>query len=277
MRKKFIKMHGIGNDYIYFDCFSRPLPDPSRLAARLSDRHFSVGGDGVILIGKSSVADAKMRIFNADGSEGKMCGNGIRCVGKYLFDSGKVTRREMTVETLSGVRRLKVFSGADGKVSSVRVGMGKADFACFSVPVKTAEKYCIGREISVGGRVYKATCLSVGNPHCVIFSPPPEPFEEAGAAFETCGLFPEGVNVEFAERREDKFFVRVYERGSGETLACGTGACAVVAAAVKNGLCSEGEEIPVVLSGGTLFVRYTQEEIFMTGEAALSFVGTVEI
>ncbi len=278
MRKKFYKMHGTGNDYIFFDCMHRTLARPQEIAVKLSDRHFSVGGDGIILIEKSEVADAKMRIFNADGSEGKMCGNGIRCVAKFLFDSGKVQRRELTVETLSGVKRLWVYPADDGTASRVRADMGRADFTPAAVPVRLEGDRVVNRLVSVGGRNYSVTCVSMGNPHCVVFVPPPEPFERIGRAFETSPLFPEGINTEFAELSgEDCLRVRVWERGSGETLSCGSGACASVAAAAENGLCRVGTDVSVRLKGGKLIVNYTRERVFMTGDAVLAYTGIVEI
>ncbi len=278
MRKKFYKMHGTGNDYIFFNCMGRGISRPQALARRLSDRHFSVGGDGVILIEKSKIADAKMRIFNADGSEGKMCGNGIRCVAKFLYDGGFVRRREMTVETRSGVRRLTVYTGGDGCVCRVCADMGRAEFAPAAIPVRLEGDCIVDRPACIGGREYRITCVSMGNPHCVVFGPPPEPFERTGRAFEESLLFPEGINAEFAcAAGEDGLAVRVWERGSGETLSCGTGACAAVAAAVRNGLCRAGTEVAVRLKGGVLSVRYTPERVFMTGDAVLAYVGTVEI
>ena len=278
MRKKFYKMHGTGNDYIFFDCMCRPLARPGEAAKRLSDRHFSVGGDGIILIEASRVADAKMRIFNADGSEGKMCGNGIRCVAKFLFDGGRVNRREMTIETLSGVKRLWVYPAADGTAGLVRADMGPANFHPSALPVRLAGERVLRRPVRVGGREYAVTCVSMGNPHCVIFAPPPEPFEAVGRAFEQSPLFPEGVNTEFAEiAGENCLRVRVWERGSGETLSCGSGACASVAAAAENGLCRAGEDVRVRLKGGELLVNYTRERAFMTGDAVLAYTGIAEL
>lgn len=270
-------MHGLGNDYVFFNCIHREIPYPAELAIRLSDRHFSIGADGVILICASAVADAKMRIFNADGSEGKTCGNGLRCVAKFLYDFGIVKRREMTVETWGGIARLWVYEGADGRVNRVKADMGRADFAPAHIPV-IAEQPIIGKILRIGGEKYTVTCVSVGNPHCVVFSSPPSDFAKTGRAFGKAEIFPEGVNTEFAEvvsPQELRF--RVWERGSGETLACGSGACAVVAAAVVNGYCREGEDIFVRLCGGTLIVNYTKQRILMTGSACLAYTGIVEI
>lgn len=277
MRRKFYKMHGIGNDYVFFNCMHRDIPYPAELAIRLSDRNFSIGGDGVILICKSAVADAKMRIFNADGSEGKTCGNGLRCTAKLLYELGIIRRKELTVETLGGVARLWIYTGTGGAVKRVKADVGRADFTPAHIPV-LAERPVIGKKLTIGGRTYTSTCVSVGNPHCVIFSEPPADLAKAGKAFKESELFPEGVNVEFAEViSPQEVRVRVWERGSGETLACGSGACAVVAAAVVNGYCREGEDVFVRLRGGSLTVNYTKERILMTGAACLAYTGFVEI
>lgn len=270
-------MHGLGNDYVFFNCMNGEIPYPAELAIRLSDRHFSVGGDGVIFICRSDIADAKMRIFNADGSEGKTCGNGLRCTAKLLYDSGVVNRREMTVETLGGVVRLWAFEGADGRIRRVKADMGRADFTPANIPVQS-ESPVIGGLLPIEGKNYVATCVSVGNPHCVIFAPPPAAFAETGRTIERNEFFPERTNVEFAEvvsRQEMR--LRVWERGSGETLACGSGACAATAAAVANGYCREGEDVFVRLRGGTLTVNYTKDRILMTGDACLAYIGYTEI
>lgn len=271
-------MHGAGNDYAYFDCFHTTIPNPAETAKKLSQRRFSVGSDGIILILKSKVADAKMRIFNADGSEGKMCGNGIRCVAKYLYDSGKVKRREMTVETLSGVKRLWAYTGEDGKVHSVRADMGKAEFSPKKIPVRLSGEKIVGYPACIGGTNYEITCVSMGNPHCVVFQEAKEPFEAIGRAFEKSSLFPEGVNTEFVTIcGKNALKARIWERGSGETFACGTGACASVAAATENGFMQEGKDVSVKLKGGTLIVNYTRERVFMTGEAVTAYIGMAEI
>ncbi|MBQ9081630.1 MAG: diaminopimelate epimerase [Clostridia bacterium] len=278
MRKKFYKMHGIGNDYVYFNCLTKEISNPENLARKLSHRNFSIGGDGIILVCKSKVADAKMRIFNADGSEGKMCGNGIRCVAKLLYDLGKVNRKELTVETLSGIKRLWVYEGKDGKAQRVKVDMGKAEFSPAKIPVSLSGESVISRRAQIGREEYAVTCVGMGNPHCVVFEDAPEPFERVGRAFETSPLFPEGVNTEFVQLiNETTLRVRVWERGSGETLACGTGACAATAAAVKNGYIKAGQDVTVQLKGGNLTVNYTEEKVFMTGDAALAYTGVVEI
>jgi diaminopimelate epimerase len=270
-------MHGIGNDYVYFNCMHKGLSYPERLAIRLSDRHFSVGADGVILIGKSKAANAKMRIFNADGSEGKTCGNGVRCVGKFLYDFGYTSQKEVTVETLAGLTRLFLFTGTDGKIGRVTADMGRASFLASDIPVFLSGEV-IGRKLAILGRGYTLTCVSMGNPHCVVFGALPRDIELSAKVISKCGLFPQGVNVEFAEViSEREIRVRVYERGSGETLSCGSGACAVVAAAVANGYCRSGEEVFVRLRGGTLLVKYTKASVYLTGDVALAFTGFVEV
>jgi len=279
MKREFTKMHGLGNDYIYFNCLTEDIPHPEALAVRLSDRHFGIGGDGIILLCSSDRADVKMRMFNADGSEGKMCGNGIRCVGKYLYDNGIVTRTNLDVETPSGIKKLELHV-QDREVRSVRVDMGKADFSPESIPVLLKGGPVIHREFSVAGRKCFITCVSMGNPHCVVFVEDVDsvPIATAGPMFENASVFPDRVNTEFVQARSGKVLkMRVWERGSGETLACGTGACASVAAAVANGICSRDEEIRVCLKGGDLFVRYTEETVFMTGNAEKVFEGVVDI
>ncbi len=275
----FYKMHGIGNDYVYFDCFEKEPKDPAALAVRLSDRHFSVGGDGVILVCKSEIADGKMRMFNADGSEGKMCGNGIRCVGKFLYEIKGIRKPVLTVETLSGVKTLQM--GVEGDtVVSVTVDMGKPEFSPEKIPVALAGSRVVDVSVTVGGAEHKITCLSMGNPHCVVFGGDPYEIalEKIGAAFETDPLFPDRVNAEFVQvLKKNELKMRVWERGSGETFACGTGACAAAVAAVLNGYCEENAEIAVHLRGGTLTVRYTGETVYMTGPAEFAFTGEVDI
>jgi len=279
MKLEFTKMQGCGNDYIYLDCFKEDVTSPESLAIALSDRHFGIGGDGIILICKSNVADAKMRIFNLDGSEGKMCGNGIRCVGKYLYDHDMVDQKEITVDTLSGIKKLKL-NTQDGKVFSVRVDMGKAEFSPDKIPVLLTGEKIVNQEVNIEGDKASITCVSMGNPHCVVFRDDVDTLdiEKVGPKFEFSPLFPERVNTEFVKIIDKNTIkMRVWERGSGETLACGTGACAAAVAAVENGFCTKGEDIRVKLIGGTLIINYTDEAVFMTGEAHTVFSGTVEI
>ncbi len=275
---KFYKMHGIGNDYIYFDCFKNQISNPEQLSKKLSDRHFYIGGDGVILLCPSEIADCKMRMFNADGSEGKMCGNGIRCVGKLARDLGYVDGDKCTVETLSGIKTLHFDFDEKGKVASAKVDMGRAELDGAKIPSVFSGKV-ISKPLSVEGREYNVTLVSMGNPHCVVFADPDGlDLEQIGKKFENHAAFPERINTEFVKviaRNELK--MRVWERGSGETLACGTGACAVAVAAVLNGFCDKGKEILVHLLGGDLKIVYTDERVTMTGGATLSFVGDVEL
>ncbi len=270
-------MHGIGNDYIYFDCFGEELADPRGAAVTLSDRHFSVGGDGVVMICKSDCADAKMRMFNADGSEGKMCGNAIRCVGKFLYEIKGVKKTVLTVETLSGIKTL-VLNVSGEKVLSVTVDMGRAELCPSEIPARFDFPRAVGVPLTVGGREYCVTSVSMGNPHCVVFEDPDAlEIERVGPLFENHPVFPERVNTEFVKvTGRNKLKMRVWERGSGETLACGTGACASAVAAVLNGLCEKYAEINVCIRGGELTVKYTDEAVFMTGGAEFAFVGEVE-
>ncbi len=279
MLKKFYKMHGIGNDYIYFDCMSKELENPEELAVRLSDRHFSIGGDGIILLCKSSVADCKMRMFNADGSEGKMCGNGVRCVGKLAHDLGYVKGNTCTVETLSGIKKLEFTLGKDNLVEAAKVNMGKAELAADKIPSAFSGEKVVAQPLEVGGKSYEVTLVSMGNPHCIIFDDPDKAdVEGTGRKIENCPAFPERVNVEFIKVLDKNHLkMRVWERGSGETLACGTGACAAVVAACLNGYCKKGEEVTVSLLGGDLKITYTDEAVFMTGGATLAFTGEIQI
>lgn len=276
---KFYKMHGIGNDYIYFDCMRKEIANPEQVSIKLSDRHFSVGGDGVILLCPSKVADCKMRMFNADGSEGKMCGNGIRCVGKLAHDLGYVKGTACTIETLSGIKTLEFALDNQGKVSAAKVDMGAAILDGEKIPSAFKGESIISQPLTVGGKEYKVTLVSMGNPHCVVFEDPDDlDIEKAGRLFENNAAFPERVNTEFIKVvGKNRLKMRVWERGSGETLACGTGACASAVAAVLNGVCDKGEEITVSLLGGDLKVKYTDETVYMTGGATLAFTGEVEI
>ena len=280
---KFTKMHGIGNDYIYINGFEQPVDDPACLSVKLSDRHFSIGGDGIVLILPSAYADFRMRMFNADGSEGKMCGNATRCIGKYVYEKGMTDKTDLTLETLSGIKKLHLGLAQDGTVSSVRVGMGKAEFAAEKIPVdagKDAE--VIGKEFSCAGKDWRISCVSVGNPHCVV--PTEEDIrgmdlDRIGPCFEHHAMFPERVNTEFVNFiSPTELSMRVWERGSGETMACGTGACAVVCAAVKLGICRPDAWVTVHLRGGDLKILVTKDwQIEMEGPAAFSFEGEVSV
>ena len=280
MLLNFTKMHGCGNDYIYVNGFVQELENPGEAAIKLSRRHFSVGADGLIMICPSDIADAKMKMYNADGSEGKMCGNGIRCVAKYVYDNGICRNNPLKIETLSGIKTVRLFI-ENGKVSRASVDMGAPEFAPALIPVLSDEAV-IGREMLVGGSLQKITCLSMGNPHCVIFVPGDFDLrnieiEKIGPKIENDSLFPEKVNVEFVKKVSDTYLeMRVWERGSGETFACGTGACAAAAAACMNGLCSKNTDITVKLRGGELIIN-CGGNIEMTGEAVTVFSGSVEI
>lgn len=276
---KFYKMHGIGNDYIYFDCMKKELKNPEELAIKLSDRHFYIGGDGIILLCPSDIADCKMRMFNADGSEGRMCGNGIRCIGKLARDLGYVTGDTCTVETLSGVKTLQFFYDNKGKVSEVKVDMGKAVLSGKDIPSTFDGESVINAPLEVDGKTYGVTLVSMGNPHCVIFTDPDGlDLEKSGKNFENHPAFPERINTEFVQVLDKNHLkMRVWERGSGETMACGTGACASAVAAVLNGYCNKNEEITVSLRGGDLKIVYTDQTVYMTGAATLAFVGDIVI
>ena len=232
----------------------------------------------MVLICPSEVADAKMRMFNRDGSEGKMCGNAIRCVAKYLHDEGIVNKLEMTIETLSGIKTVRLLQ-YNGQVKRARVDMGPACLESAKVPVNLPEEQVIGRKTEVAGGVYEITCLSMGNPHCVVFCSQVDTLdvEEIGPKFEFDPLFPERVNVEFVKVLAPNVLkMRVWERGSGETMACGTGACAAAVAAVENGYCDKNTDITVKLLGGELIIRYTEQTVYLTGNAALIYKGTVQ-
>ena len=277
LKLNFTKMQTCGNDYIYIDCFEKEIASPEFLSIYLADRHTGVGGDGVVLISKSKVADAKMRMFNLDGSEAKICGNAVRCVAKYLFDNKIVSERELTIETLSGVKLCKVFT-KNGIVNRVKVNMGKPSIDPKTVPVNLDGESVINRPVEIGGKQYNITCVSMGNPHCVVFCDETETLdvEALGAEFENSGLFPEGINVEFVQPIEENLIkMRVFERGTGETFACGTGACAAAYAAILNGIC-DGEKIVKVLArGGELTVRCKPDYITLAGHTEKVFDGTV--
>ena len=281
MKLDFVKQHGCGNDYIYVNGFVYDIENPSETAKSLSDRHFGIGADGLIIVCPSAVCDAKMRMFNADGSEGKMCGNGIRCAAKFAYDSGICRKNIMRIETLSGVKTVRLeFSGGD--VVGATVDMGAAVFAAEQIPAAAAGEI-VARKVALAGREREITCVSMGNPHCVIFVPADFDLwgfdiEKEGAPIERDAFFPEGVNVEFV-RQIDKAHLqmRVWERGSGETFACGTGACASAAAAVRLGLCPKDTDISVELRGGTLVINVAEDGVSLQGNAVMVFSGSVEI
>ncbi|MCO7135939.1 diaminopimelate epimerase [[Clostridium] leptum] len=279
MKLKFTKMHGCGNDYIYFDCFDQTVEHPEALAVKLSDRHFGIGGDGIVLICPSRTADARMRMFNLDGSEGNMCGNAIRCVGKYLYDVRGIHKTRLSIETRSGVKSLDL-TVQDGQATLVQVDMGVPQLSPDQIPVLLEGDKIVDHPITVDGSPYRITCVSMGNPHCVVFCDEVEhlPLSSIGPQFEQHSLFPQRVNTEFVHVIDPHtIWMRVWERGSGETFACGTGACASVVACVLNGLCPMDEDIRVLLRGGTLTIRYTKKGVFMTGTATKVFDGTVQV
>ncbi|GMB10975.1 MAG: diaminopimelate epimerase [Candidatus Improbicoccus devescovinae] len=276
----FYKYQACGNDYIYINCFENPILNPSELSQKISDRHFGIGGDGLILILPSNIADAKMRIFNADGSEGNMCGNGIRCVAKYLYDEKKINKKECTIETKSGIKYLKILE-SDPTKSLIEVNMGPPIFKPDKIPVSNFDKI-LTKIINYLIKIYELdleiTCISMGNPHCVIFVDDVSKIDvtKIGKTVQTSGYFPKGVNVEFVEiaRTPEKAIkIRVYERGSGETLACGTGACAAVAACIVNNFFDKNNEITVNFPKSKLFIEYKDTNILMRGEAVKVFSG----
>ena len=283
MRIPFVKMHGLGNDYVYFDGFRQTFPgDPVKLAAGLSDRHFGIGGDGIVLIlppPNPTEADAQMRMFNNDGSEAEMCGNAIRCVGKYLYDQGHVPRSTVRVLTGRGVLTLELRL-SHGVATHARVDMGEPILAGPRIPVALAGEPIRGAKITVDGRTLPFTAVSMGNPHAVFFVP--EITDELvlglGPKIEVHPLFPRKINVEFVRpRSRTEIDMRVWERGSGETMACGTGACAVAVAAVLNDLTER--QVTIHLRGGDLEIewRASDNRVFMTGPATIAFTGEVEV
>ena len=275
---RFAKMQSCGNDYIFIENFDGAITCPESLCVQLCAPHFGIGGDGIVLIEKSDKADAKMRSFNKDGSEGKMAGNNIRCVAKYLYDKGYVLSEYLSIEMSGNVHHLRAYL-RDGKVNSVSADMGKASFAADQVPVLADTPEVVNKTVAVGGKAYTVTCVSVGNPHCVVFADAIDGIDlsDIGPQFEFAEIFPERVNTEFVRViNPTTLRLRVWERGNGETLACGTGACAAVAAAVKNGICPPDKDIVVKLAGGDLTVRYTEEKITLTGEATHVFEGEFE-
>ena len=277
---RFTKMHGCGNDYIYVNCFEENVEKPNEVSKKLSERHFGIGADGLILIKPSDRADFKMAMYNADGSEGNMCGNGIRCVAKYVYDNRLTRKTRITVDTLSGVKELQMNIKND-KVDTVRVDMGRPVFLCESIPVKFSKRYMINEEINVLGKTFSGTAISMGNPHFVTFVREDLDnmnVDRFGREIEREPYFPDRVNVEFAKiLNRNHIKLRVFERGSGETLACGTGACAAVVAAYINGYTNN--KVKVSLLGGELLVEFDAKtkHVFMTGPATIICTGDVDI
>ena len=278
---KFTKMQGCGNDYVYVDCTQTEIDNPSSAAVFVSDRHFGIGSDGLILIKSSDRADFEMDMYNADGSRGMMCGNGIRCVAKYVYDHGLTDKTDLTIDTPSGIRFLKL-QIQNGTVHSVSVDMGVPALDVRKIPVTYPKEQMIEEPLEVDGRIYHVTCVSMGNPHCIIFMDDDVrdlDLQAIGPKFEKHSVFPQGVNTEFVNVIDRSHLrMRVWERGSGETLACGTGACAVAVAAIKTDLCDT--RIKVDLLGGELEIAYENHHdshVTMTGPAVEVFNGEIVV
>ena len=279
----FSKMHGIGNDYIYINCFQETVTDPEKLSIFMSNVRFGVGSDGLVLILPSEVADFRMRIFNADGSEAMMCGNATRCVGKYVYEHGMTDKTEVSLETNSGIKYLTLsVNEATNKVDAVKVDMGKAILKPAEIPVADDGDRFIAKPVVVDGVSYDMTCVSMGNPHAIVYMDDIDhlDIEKIGPAFENHVAFPDRVNTEFVEVIDEHTVkMRVWERGSGETLACGTGACAVAVASVLNGHVDGDSPVTVKLLGGDLQIFWNRQEnlVYMTGPAATVFDGEIDL
>lgn len=276
---KFTKMHGLGNDYIYVNCLEETVENPAEVSIQVSDRHFGIGSDGLILIKPSDAADFRMDMYNADGSQAEMCGNGIRCVAKYVYDYGLTDKTSISIETLAGIKYLDLYI-KNGKTETITVNMGSPILQPDMIPVVSDKNKVVNEPIIVQGKEYKMTCVSMGNPHCIVFVEDTEhfPLEKIGPAFECHEAFPKRVNTEFVQVLDRKTVnMRVWERGSGETLACGTGACASTVACILNGLTED--EITLHLLGGDLLVRWDKVEnlVYMTGPATVVFDGEIQI
>lgn len=277
---KFTKMHGIGNDYIYVNCFEEKVDNPEKVSIYVSDRRKGIGSDGLVLIMPSDKADFRMRIFNADGSEAMMCGNATRCIGKYVYDKGLTDKTEITLETNSCIKYLTLFP-ENGKVEFVEVDMGKAILTPKDIPVNSDKESFISEPVEVDGKEYKITCVSMGNPHAIVYMDDIKDLEleKIGPSFENHKLFPDRINTEFIEVIDSHTLnMRVWERGSGETFACGTGACASVVASVLNGYCNHDEEVTVHLRGGDLKITWNSDgTVIMKGPAALICDGDIDV
>ena len=276
---KFTKMQGLGNDYVYVNCMEQMVEDAAETARRVSDRHFGIGSDGLILICPSDKADFEMRMYNADGSRGEMCGNGIRCVGKYVYDYGLTDKTSLSVETLGGIKHL-FLEVEDGKVSLVKVDMGPAILEPEKIPVTAEGSRVVDEPLQVDGKTFRMTCVSMGNPHAVIYVDDVQgmDLEKTGPSFENHERFPNRINTEFAHVLDrNTVEMRVWERGSGETLACGTGACAVAVASILNGYTDD--QVTVRLLGGDLKIEWDREanKVYMTGPAEVVFDGEIRL
>lgn len=276
---KFTKMHGIGNDYVYVNCFEESVKNPAEVSKFVSDRHFGIGSDGLILISPSAIADFRMNIYNADGSQAEMCGNGIRCVAKYVYDYGLTDKTEISVETLAGIKYLRL-QVENGKVASVEVNMGAPILEPKEIPVAVEESPVVNVPVEVKGKIYHMTCVSMGNPHAIIFMNNVKDLDIAaiGPYFENHTVFPKRTNTEFVEVLDrNTVNMRVWERGSDETLACGTGACATTVACILND--KTENEVIVHLLGGDLKIRWDREanQVYMTGPATVVFDGEITL
>ena len=278
---KFTKMQGIGNDYVYINCFEETVKDPSAVARFVSDRHFGIGSDGLILIRPSQVADCEMDMYNLDGSQGAMCGNGIRCVAKYVFDHGIVNKTSISIATKSGIKYVDL-TVKDGKASLIRVNMGSPILQATQIPVVADTEQVIDAPIQVDGQEYHYTAVSMGNPHAIVYVEDTDSLDLAkiGPSFETHVNFPDRINTEFVQVLDEHTVkMRVWERGSGETLACGTGACAVAVASILNGHVSPDTPVTVKLLGGDLQIFWNRSEnlVYMTGPAVTVFDGPIDL
>ena len=276
---KFTKMHGIGNDYVYVNCFEESVKNPAEVSKFVSDRHFGIGSDGLILISPSAIADFRMNIYNADGSQAEMCGNGIRCVAKYVYDYGLTDKTEISEETLAGIKYLRL-QVENGKVASVEVNMGAPMLEPKEIPVAVEESPVVNVPVEVKGKIYHMTCVSMGNPHAIIFMNNVKDLDIAaiGPYFENHTVFPKRTNTEFVEVLDrNTVNMRVWERGSDETLACGTGACATTVACILND--KTENEVTVHLLGGDLKIRWDREanQVYMTGPATVVFDGEITL
>ena len=276
---KFTKMQGAGNDYIYVNCFTETVKNPEETAVRVSDRHFGVGADGLVLICPSENADFFMDIYNADGSRAKMCGNATRCVAKYVYDNKMTDKTEIALETLSGIKCIKI-TVQDGKAVAARVNMGAPILTPREIPTKFDGETVVSQNLTINDTVYAVTCVSMGNPHCVLYTDDVHALDlpRIGPKFENHEMFPDRINTEFVHIvSETEFDMRVWERGSGETLACGTGACAATVASILNGYCKRDTEIKVNLLGGTLYINWTADgDVYMTGPAETVCTGEID-
>ena len=278
---KFTKMHGIGNDYVYVNCFEETVEDPAAVARFVSDRHFGIGSDGLILIKPSEAADCEMDMYNLDGSQGAMCGNGIRCVAKYAYDYGIVHKTQISVATRSGIKYLDL-TVKDGKVSQVKVNMGAPILTASQIPVVSEKEEVINEPLEVNGETYYITAVSMGNPHAIVYMTDVDhlDIEKIGPSFENHVAFPDRVNTEFVEVLDEHTVkMRVWERGSGETLACGTGACAVAVASILNERVDGDKPVTVKLLGGDLEIYWNRQEnlVYMTGPATTVFDGEIDL